>query len=125
MSKPAFVIWVGVRSLENNDVEKLPKKVQEVYKTGYSHECYEIETIFDGLELTYVHNGKPDSADPGETIGFGVQVFHSFWDSDVMKFDPKKLLEVCNTAEEKLTALFKKWGLEAVPRVYEASVWCS
>jgi hypothetical protein len=119
MSKPAFVMFVGVESFSEADESKLPEGVRDVYRDGAD------EIVIGDVTLECIDEGCCDTADPGGMVGFGIAFYRGWWDSGTVLFNPQEIAAKAAQAQESLEQLFAQWGLEAKPRSLTSCVWIS
>lgn len=127
MGKPAVVMFVGVKTFSDEDLAKLPSFVRRVYlqealpgETKIPH-----EVVVDKLKFELIWDGKPDTADPGEAIGFGVILYQENYDSGTVKFNPYEIGAIADQTVSRMWEHFTDWGLAVQPAEYICCLWRS
>jgi len=113
MGKPCVTIFVGVESLSDEDLALLPEKARQV------HEFEIVDTArVQDQEFELFFEGKPDTSDPGQMVGFGVRVFSEYYDSGrTVSYDPEQTMQQAGTILPAVQRIFQEWGLSVEPQI--------
>lgn len=118
MSYPTFTVFVGIKDeFSETDLTKLTPDLRKAYSECPDWDPGE-DIIVEGLSFESFDRGRDGTSDPGEYVGFGVQIFGHWYNNGASTFSIEELGWIEET-KQRMEALFERLNLDA-----EVGVFC-